>query len=597
MKRKLLKFAYMMTILLVIIGNSHAQNDFTVSSSTDDSQDLLRPVKAGASATFKVTVKNNLSVKTIVSINTGIMGTVGTWATVDRSNDTIYPAQTKVFNVTIAVPVYISTSNFTFQLSLSAVDINGVNRSYNYRMLTLIVDNTIPDAPYFQTASTSTSIAVYSWSSIDFESGYYTSNNSSSGVNGIEKYIIQLQNLSGGTISDTIAATGSSSKTFSGLPSNSGYKAIVKAVDLAGNSSSTEVNTSTAPAKPVISSPSSGYCNINLSWTASPGATSYELYNATNSPASLILATDATSHTVPGLQAGTQYKFNVKAVSGSGLKSDLSNTLSVSTLSVPTPAFNISQPDMCTSDKVIQINEIPYASSYIWTVSGPLSINGSSSYETAGNSVTVHSNSASGTGNISVVANLSCSFQSNSAIQYIVIGTPAPSITAKKISASGEPTEYQFTATLLSNATYNWYVNNVLKESYLYPNNQFEWYFPANVSRTIKCNITNTCGTSAFSNSITKTGDPARNFNFSVYPNPANLELTISQNNEMILTKEIKTIKSIMIIDGFGTIYTTQKFGNETINARVDISNLKNGTYFLIINEGQESEKQSFIKY
>jgi len=65
-----LKFIFTMMFLLVISSTFNAQNDFTVISSTDASRDLLKPIKAGKSTSFTVTVKNNLSNYAIVSIDT-----------------------------------------------------------------------------------------------------------------------------------------------------------------------------------------------------------------------------------------------------------------------------------------------------------------------------------------------------------------------------------------------------------------------------------------------------------------------------------------------------------------------------------------------
>lgn len=79
-----------------------------------------------------------------------------------------------------------------------------------------------------------------------------------------------------------------------------------------------------------------------------------------------------------------------------------------------------------------------------------------------------------------------------------------PSIAAVKVSGVGEPTDYRFTANVVGGATYNWYVDGVLQASG--SGNTFDWYFPCNVSRTVKCTIA-ICGcATGFSNSITKTG-------------------------------------------------------------------------------------------
>jgi hypothetical protein len=153
MKEKLFKFMSMVTISLVITVNSIAQNDFTVTSSTDNSHDILKPIKAGASTTFQVSVKNNLSVYTLVSIDTFRMGAdVAPWSKVDRRNDTIKSGQTKIFNVTLTVPTGTATAIYPFQLALNAVDKNGTNRDYNYLKLYFILDNGLPVVPIFSSS-------------------------------------------------------------------------------------------------------------------------------------------------------------------------------------------------------------------------------------------------------------------------------------------------------------------------------------------------------------------------------------------------------------------------------------------------------------
>ena len=106
---------------------------------------------------------------------------------------------------------------------------------------------------------------------------------------------------------------------------------------------------------------------------------------------------------------------------------------------------------------------------------------------------------ANGNGTGWIQATVSSSCGSVTLPQYpVVVGSPTPAITAVKTSGSGEPTTYDFFASLYPGSTYNWYVNNVFNSSSSYPDNSFEWYFPCRVSKTIKCKITNDCGTSSF---------------------------------------------------------------------------------------------------
>jgi hypothetical protein len=210
-------------------------------------------------------------------------------------------------------------------------------------------------------------------------------------------------------------------------------------------------------------------------------------------------------------------------------------------------------------------------------------------------------------GVITLTANITTYCQySFQKVSTLVIGTPTPSITAEKITPIDLPTEYRFTAPLLYCATYNWYGNNELIESNVYPLNVLEWYFPPLVRITIKCNISNTCGTSPYSNSIIKRGDPVPTgatqvSNYSIYPNPASSEITISQAVSTLSissteTKKPKAIKSIKIMDNFGTTRIVKNFGNETLNAKINLSTLPTGSYLIRVNEGIEAESYTIFK-
>ncbi len=96
---------------------------------------------------------------------------------------------------------------------------------------------------------------------------------------------------------------------------------------------------------------------------------------------------------------------------------------------------------------------------------------------------------------------------------------------------------------------------------------------------------------------------------FIIYPNPASSEINIDQNNESVTSSgeqstlssgnelnESKKINTIKIIDNFGIVCIAKNFGSETTHATINISNLKNGTYVLIINEGTREESHVFIK-
>ena len=154
---------------------------------------------------------------------------------------------------------------------------------------------------------------------------------------------------------------------------------------------------------------------------------------------------------------------------------------------------------LCSSS-TYAINNLPVNCSVSWNATP----NNIVSISQSNNIATLTKNSS---GTITLTATISTIGANYTQSKTIIIGSLAPSITAVKISGNGEPTTVEFTATLTVGSTYNWYVNNILKQSEVYPNNIFEWYFPAGVTKTIKCNISNSCGISEYGNSISVTGE------------------------------------------------------------------------------------------
>ena len=111
----------------------------------------------------------------------------------------------------------------------------------------------------------------------------------------------------------------------------------------------------------------------------------------------------------------------------------------------------------------------------------------------------------------------------------------APTVTSKLASASGEPTEYLFTATPMTNVIYDWYLSGgTLVQSGA--GNTFQEYFPCRVTRTYYCIVRNSCGSSAPSNNATRTGgcrdDRAAASSFTVSPNPASNVVAITAKND-----------------------------------------------------------------
>lgn len=174
-----------------------------------------------------------------------------------------------------------------------------------------------------------------------------------------------------------------------------------------------------------------------------------------------------------------------------------------------------------------------------------------------------------------------------------------PTLTSTTISGPDEPSEYLFTATAVSDATYNWYVGGGLRETS--SQNTFRLYLPCRTSATVYCTITNQCGTSGASNSVTRTGgcrDRERVSNFTVSPNPASNMITITQkkdaNKKSAANTSDGTFNEVNIYEFNGNLVKRQRYTGAR-QGTLNVGDLRTGTYYIEIRNGEYTEKQTLI--
>jgi hypothetical protein len=149
------------------------------------------------------------------------------------------------------------------------------------------------------------------------------------GVPGATSYNIYYSTTSPVTVSSSTSILGITQAplTQTGLTNGTTYYYIVTGVNSAGESLPSNQATATPlapiPPAPTGSTATAGIGQVALSWTASSGATSYNLYYGTTSPVTVANATKigsiaGTSHTVTGLTGGIPYYFAVTAVNSGG---------------------------------------------------------------------------------------------------------------------------------------------------------------------------------------------------------------------------------------------------------------------------------------
>ncbi len=109
-----------------------------------------------------------------------------------------------------------------------------------------------------------------------------------------------------------------------------------------GTSGGTTTTTTTAPAAPAsISATAASSTSVTVSWSASTGATGYDLYELENGQSVLVgtYATGTTSASVSGLSAGTTYSFQIAAYNSAG-----SNATSWTQVTTPAASVAVTAP-------------------------------------------------------------------------------------------------------------------------------------------------------------------------------------------------------------------------------------------------------------
>ena len=361
-------FSFVLVVILMLTVLIARSQDFTVTiPSTDPYQHLCKPVKAGASFNLTVSVKCNsggpfnLSIDRLYSFST-----YDNWFSIENNDKVVNAEGTVNFYLTISPPQGTDELDYQFDLYFNASDTTGTDHQFNQNKFVVIVDNSPPEELEVSISSiSSNSVSTYFYAA-DVRSAQYTEANQSSGIGGIKGYDIILQNSIGQTIQTKYYnSTQTNYHTFKSLIPNTEYSVTVSAKDLADNVNTSEpIAASTAPRAPhnlVAASP--GYCSVTLTWDASPGATSYRVWQTPSD----VRVTTGTSYTFTGLTASTSYTFSVKAVSTAGESSASSS----STTTRPQPT--ISGPfSVCTTNTTFTLSNVPAGSTVSWTRSSNL---------------------------------------------------------------------------------------------------------------------------------------------------------------------------------------------------------------------------------
>ena len=203
------------------------------------------------------------------------------------------------------------TNGTTYNFEVEGVNTYGTSGPSNVVTgTTIVASGSPPSAPTGLTVGTVTST---------------TANLSWNAVSGATNYTVLYSTNSGSswTIDSTDGTASTTSYTVTGLSGNTTYSFAVTANNSYGSSTHSNVATGTLPplAPTNLTASNITTSSIDLSWSASAGASSYSLTYQTGSGAWTAWPTTGTSTTVSSLTSAAVYNFQLTATGTSGVSS------------------------------------------------------------------------------------------------------------------------------------------------------------------------------------------------------------------------------------------------------------------------------------
>ena len=202
------------------------------------------------------------------------------------------------------------TATVTLPAGQQVLTVNQDVAGWNLNYVTFAASGTAPATPTGLTATAGNAQVSLSWTA----------------SSGATSYNVYRSTTSGGEGTTVYATTTSTNYTNSGLTNGTVYYYTVAAVNAIGTSAQSSQVSATpvaaAPAAPTGLTATAGNAQVALSWTASSGATTYNVYRATTSggegTSAVATGITTTTYTNSGLTNGVKYYFTVAAVNTGG---------------------------------------------------------------------------------------------------------------------------------------------------------------------------------------------------------------------------------------------------------------------------------------
>jgi hypothetical protein len=284
----------------------------------------------------------------------------------------------------------------------------------------------------------------------------------------------------------------------------------------------------------------------------------------------------------------------------------------------PAPGFSSPNPSrVCASSPsgTFTINAQPLAASYTYTIhpsygSGSgitFAANGQQMFTTTATSVTINCNTSEDhILFLGVVANYNGGVSSEATMQINYLGTTSwnPDITfipgCMQACNDNTPVEFQATAPWIMGATYYWYMDGFLVDLGASEGTALWWQGESllQVKAVTECWSSNIYSEafpiSCFCDGFTAAADNS----LSVYPNPAQNEVTVSLKTINANNKKGKltTIKEVKISDKFGTVKKYSKYPPNTRTATINIGALPADVYTIEVSDGVNKVNRQLSK-
>ncbi|WP_174818612.1 endo-1,4-beta-xylanase [Paenibacillus kobensis] len=203
------------------------------------------------------------------------------------------------------------TNGTTYYYVVTAVNATGESTASTQASATPTAGVSVPAVPTGVTATAGNGSVTLAWTA----------------SSGATSYNVKRATTSGGPYTTVATAVTGTTYTNSSLTNGTTYYYVVTAVNSAGESTSsaqasaTPAAVVTVPAAPTGVTATAGNGSVTLAWTASSGATSYNVKRATTSGGPYTTAATAitgTTYTNSSLTNGTTYYYVVTAVNSAG---------------------------------------------------------------------------------------------------------------------------------------------------------------------------------------------------------------------------------------------------------------------------------------